>query len=317
MWITRLMATYVGRDLSGFMRVISDNFTQDSSILRNAISADFQSESNANVDIELLEYRMTQDTIQVKIRWNRTATDQKTGATSVQTGTATLLFDRRDNFRLMAWLGLSPFGLTDAQWTQQAAAGDPSVSSESGPISGSGSLGLVNLDGTGPNHQSGFIIDLDERNGRTAVGNGSNPLFLSGISALPTGDMVIQFQGSGSTSTSAFLVTPNHESSSVFPTDVARFAKCSSNPQLSDVKGINEEAISSGISEFLSPIPFGTPTRFVIAYKTNEGRFGVIELDFLALGGSPPSTQSVRWSYRTGRSVGDSVINPQGLVVCP
>lgn len=122
--IRQLLSAYVNRDISGVVRVFAPGAWQDLSILRNAIQEDFQNETNVNIDVELVSYFMTFDTVQVRIRVNRNATDQTTGVVSVQSGTATLFFLRHEDLRMAAWFGFTPFGLFDPQWREQARAGD-------------------------------------------------------------------------------------------------------------------------------------------------------------------------------------------------
>lgn len=122
--IRAFLSAYVAGDLQGVLRAFSRDAWQDMTVLRNAIQEDFQNETNFNVDVELLSYYMTFDTVQVKVRVNRNSTSQTSGVVTVQSGDATLFFSRHDGFRLVAWYGFSPFGLADAAWRDQAKAGD-------------------------------------------------------------------------------------------------------------------------------------------------------------------------------------------------
>lgn len=122
--LRRFLSAYVARDLGGVLRCLSQSFVQDLTVLRNALMEDFQRETDINLDLELLNYRFTRDSVQVEVRWSRSATDQQSGAAAVRTGTSRILLSREGGFGISGWFGATPFGLSDAAWNRQAAAGD-------------------------------------------------------------------------------------------------------------------------------------------------------------------------------------------------
>lgn len=123
------MRGYVDKDVTGAMKALSRDFTQDASILRNALLRDLQQQTDIHVDLELLQYTHTAEGTTVSLNWFRTATLQSTGASVVGRGSARVLHDRHDGYGIKAWLGASPFGQTDAAWLRQAAVGDPTLTS--------------------------------------------------------------------------------------------------------------------------------------------------------------------------------------------
>lgn len=119
---------YLDRDIQGVMNRVARDFQQNREVLRNAIRKDFDAEGVTNLDVELLEYRMTRETVLVRVRWLRSSTEFQNGQPSpVTSANAVLLFGRNDGFRLTSWQGPSPFGTRDSTWQAQVAGSDPQL----------------------------------------------------------------------------------------------------------------------------------------------------------------------------------------------
>jgi hypothetical protein len=172
--LRRFIAAYVSGNLGGVMRTLSRSFLQDPSVLRNAIQDDFKREANINLDLELLSYRFSRDSVQVEVRWSRTSTDQQSGATSVRTGSSRLLFGRSGGYGLTGWFGATPFGLADTAWTQQAAAGDVNQVNSHAPSGGNPGIDLVPPGGNGVVRSALPVTIVDE-----STGAGPNYFYLN------------------------------------------------------------------------------------------------------------------------------------------
>ncbi len=123
--LRRLGTSYVEQDIQGFMRQFSANATLDLSILRRAVNTDFEQEADIQLDFELIEYRLTFDTIMVRLRWLRSSVLENGTPSRVNLGESRLLFDRFDDMRIKTWTGLPPFGARDPQLLAQTKAGNP------------------------------------------------------------------------------------------------------------------------------------------------------------------------------------------------
>lgn len=285
-WLRRFMEAYVQGDLGGALRAFSRNMLQDSSLLRLALQEDFRNQTNINIDIELLEYRMSFDTVIVRIRWNRTAVDQQSGQATVQTGVSRLLFDRHDGFRLAGWFGSSPFGLFTALWQQQVEAGDPNGSGPTGSnIRSATGLSLNILPSIGATDHLSLEVDA-----------GASPQLYDGDAVgvpppVPAGHDFIAFVvgcGAGSctvqVSSDGFNnISPGYPSQGV--------VACAPGQPLEDFG-----AIQNSFSDFATLVfpDTGGPYTRTIAVQTEMGNYGLVE--FRLTPGAPyPALLDMRW----------------------
>ncbi len=157
-WIRRLFEAYVRGDLPGVMQCLSRDFAQDASIFRNAVLEDFQNDGNINVDVELLEYRMSFDSLIARVGWNRAAVRLANGtALAAQSGECEIVFDRHHRMRLKMLRGQMPVGLRDPEWVRQAEAGQHQSGFPGGGGGGGGAVvvngpTVVLNEGTGQDH---------------------------------------------------------------------------------------------------------------------------------------------------------------------
>jgi polyhydroxyalkanoate synthesis regulator phasin len=124
--LSRFFRAYIARDLHRVLAQFSPSAAQAILIFRNAILRDFQREVDISLDVELLEYRSSPDTLEVRFRWNRHATDVQTGLVRVLSGIATFWLDRNSDFRIVRMTGAMPFGIGDPDVQKQARAGQAS-----------------------------------------------------------------------------------------------------------------------------------------------------------------------------------------------
>jgi hypothetical protein len=96
---------------------------QATSIFRNAILNDFQQETDITLDVELLEYRNSMKTLEVRFRWNRHSVGLKTGQVQVLSGVASFWLERESNYLIRQVAGAMPFGIGDPEVQNQARAG--------------------------------------------------------------------------------------------------------------------------------------------------------------------------------------------------
>lgn len=120
-----LFGGYVGKDLGLVREQFSPDLVQDLQVIVNAITEDYQTQTNFNVDIELLEFRRSLSTFVVRFLWNRNAVDSRTGLNIVHSGECSFQFDRQHGFRIRQMQGPVPFGLFNQQLRAQLQLGQP------------------------------------------------------------------------------------------------------------------------------------------------------------------------------------------------
>jgi hypothetical protein len=282
--IRRFIAAYVSGDLSGVMRTLSGSFLQDPTVLRNALQEDFKRLTSINLDIELFSYRLTRDSIQVEVRWNRSATDQQTGVVSVLTGSSRMLFGREGGFGFTGWYGSTPFGRFDTAWRKQAEAG---AVNESDQGTG-GSLAVT-----------GLPVVIDDLNAGTS---NPNHFFLNLAQGVAGGF----FLGSGGCSFSTcsqagmdMILGLRQSGPSLFVVEGQGFG----GPEANRKVGICSDQSSplehfggvTGTPNFSTSLPQGTPATLVVALLRPDGSAALVELKITSGPGSGQYTVSSRW----------------------
>ncbi len=117
---------YMHEDPRGFAEMFSLNADADVGILRNAAREDFQLEGDIRVEVHYLGDLTTTGKPALRLRWNRTATDRRTGVPRVESGQSLVLLDPTDSFKVKSWRESAPFGRTDRTAGSQLRMGDPS-----------------------------------------------------------------------------------------------------------------------------------------------------------------------------------------------
>ncbi len=325
-WIRRFFDAYTQGDVAGMMRCLSQDFAQDSSIFRNAALRDLQEETGIRVDIELLEYRLTLDSVVVRIRWNRSSIDQNSGAAlNASSGECEFVFDRHDRMRFKLLRGRLPFGLRDPQLQQQAASGDPSLLSGSSggsfTVQNYGPLALFTDDfapPTRPLENSHILFDFEAQEAILVPGFGAALdaalVALSGNNV--RFDMVIHMESLafGFLDVYAF---PYESAISTGASDAYVGPNLCSGP-LSSLRGMDTNLLTTNLSTSGLSLPNGS---FLVAFSTNTHRHGFLQLDYNGLLTPPTSftvNVTVYLSDQTGAGPGGiATVNPGGSVDCP
>jgi hypothetical protein len=269
---------YVDRDVTGAMRWIGRNFTQDAGVLRNALLRDFQRETSITLDLVLQGYRTTRDGAAVQLDWNRTGTDQRTGQSLVRRGSSRVLFDRHDAYRIVTWFGTTPFGLGDPQWETQSRLGDPGLAGSFLQSQAFAALDADNLD------WESVVLDLESPGGsaRRIRGNAVCP----GCAADPE-DLVVGFRDVGGnlfvifTSTDQPVVDPAGDNA--VPPGAVRCPGASSLEEIGSVAPASLQVFDNSFN-FPGFFPVGSGV-VVFGVQTAEGNFGVLEVQVTGAGG--------------------------------
>lgn len=123
--IDRLLRAYEAGDRIGVEDAFSRTTLAERGIFGNAAADDFMRETAIRVEWHLYGLYPAGEVPAVRIRWNRSATDQRTGVPRVESGISLITFDPEDDFRIRNWTGSAPFGRTDPQLGDQLRAGQP------------------------------------------------------------------------------------------------------------------------------------------------------------------------------------------------
>ena len=107
-------------DEVAFTRALAEDFSQNRSIVENAIREDEQAQSDVRIEIFLRQVRTDGDTITVQFDWNRQANDFRSGAPDGTKGTATFFLDRSSDMKVTRMQGPLPFGVRDRDLVEQA-----------------------------------------------------------------------------------------------------------------------------------------------------------------------------------------------------
>jgi hypothetical protein len=184
--LRRMFLGYVQGDISAFMGGFSADMEQDRTVFQNAAMRDFQGETSINVDLQILEYRVTFGQLCTRFLWNRNAVDQRSGVTSVQVGETYACFDRHDDFRVQLMTGSVPFGLSDPQLQSQVRAGQVNLPGAAPPATQPATLPppaasgpftvSLNIGGGSGGPGNVVAIDLETEARRQFIDFGSAPL---------------------------------------------------------------------------------------------------------------------------------------------
>ncbi len=263
--LTAMFRSYLEKDVRGFLAGWArDSFT-DLSILRNAVLADFLAETQVNLDLEMLEYRMSRDTIRARFRWNRAAVLQVSGRLEVTRGTTEVFFDRHQKFKVKQMIGSVPFGLRDGTLQKQVAAGNPNPSEDQvtpDPAGSGNSLQTVtlSLDPSPGGFGNVAFFDVETRQVRKA--QSAHP---SSVPGAPGEDFRIWIP---------LGFPPAAGDTRIDALGSAQVSACPPNVPLSAFQRIRPEYLGSNSSTAVSEI-FGT--------RTDEGQFVLVELSDLSL----------------------------------
>jgi hypothetical protein len=324
--LARLGRAISDGNLNAFMASWSPNATQDIQIFRNGFLDDLQrgQSTTISLDFEINRFNFSgsssgDDTVTMQLRVLLVAN----GAAPL-IFPAQLLFDRASGYRLQAWMGQSPFGRNDSQTQSQVAVGDPNAKfADSYRPYFFGSSGVIAFMDTGScTSVSGGVIAMDfDRDNASHVVLGCAGLPAS-ENAYPWVDLNL---GTDMASGGAGFLTSPGEYDFQVPTNlgasgfagVARVKKCPAASGVHDVSAVNPAAFQGSDLDFVSGLQVGVEHAATYAYRTEEGRFGVVELRVTRTGSFHPATHRVEYQYRTVKVPGDTVLDSEASVTCP
>lgn len=159
--LRELFLGYVDRDIARFYKAIAGDALFGAGIARNAVLEDFKRLENVNVDVEVLEYRLTMNTSCVRFRWRRVATDQQTGQPNVSDGNSQFCGNRESGFQFQRIVGVPPFGQSYPEFVSQVHAGQPTPTPTPSPSPSGPTLPMGTTLALGFVEGGGATIDFD------------------------------------------------------------------------------------------------------------------------------------------------------------
>ncbi len=123
--LDRLMRSVEFGDRFGLEDAFSRGAFSEAGIFGFGLADDRMRETAIRVDWHLAGYFPDGPVPAARIRWNRSATDLRTGVPRVDSGEALVSFDPEDDYRIRSWTGTAPFGRTDPSVRPFLRGGQP------------------------------------------------------------------------------------------------------------------------------------------------------------------------------------------------
>jgi hypothetical protein len=294
--LANAMRGYVAKDISTFMDLFARSFTQDLTIFRNAVNDDFVNDNDISVDLELLSYQLSQDTVGLSLIWNRTSTASNGGAPTVERGSSRLIFDRNDDFRVKTWLDSTPFGRRDQALRAQVQGGQ--VNDQTGIPTPTATTTAPTPDppvtvawSPASDFNNALAVDVD-----LGISRPFSDSLTPNVGDFAAGEDFSIHLGFG-------VPNPRVQVLSNTGGAVARCVGLPAPTQIGDIRNLISTSITAGNSTFAT----ANGSQEVFGLRTPGGKFVVLEVP-----AEPSTSQSIRYQVHTATSFSAS-----GTVDCP